>query len=142
MLIYNESQSALSYNPRTLGVCWVIYDAARLLAAVWMISFSPTATVMFGALLTRVPNPYSLMDAFHLLYLCAIVWSVVAGGLGIIAGLALLANKVLGRSIGIVAAFLSLPELPLGVMLGAYTLIVLLPATPEQVYFSTPARAA
>jgi hypothetical protein len=141
MPTYNSSSAVLNYNPRTLGVCWVIYGAARLLVALWMVAFNATATVMFGALLTRVPNPYSLMDAFHLIYLCAIVWSAAAGVLGIIAGLALLVNKAIGRAIGIVAAFLSLPELPLGVTLGAYTLIVLLPQTAERVYVA-PARAA
>jgi hypothetical protein len=141
MPAYNSSPEILSYNPRTLGVLWVIYGAARLLVAVWMIGFIPTATVMFGALLSRVPNPYSLMDVFHLFYLCVIVWSFAAGALGIIAGLALLASKTIGRLLGIVAAFLSLPELPLGVLLGAYTLIVLLPPAAERAYV-TPARAA
>ena len=141
MPAYNSSQAALNYNPRTLGVCWVIYGAARVLVAVWMISFIPTATVMFGALLTRVPNPYSLMDAFHLLYLCGIVWSFAAGALGIVAGLALVSNQAMGRTLGIVAAFLALSELPLGIVLGVYTLIVLLPSTAEPVYYA-PARAA
>ncbi len=138
---YNSSPAILNYNPRTLGVLWVIYGAARLLVALWMIAFIPTATVMFGALLTRVPDPYSLMDTFHLLYLCAIVWSFAAGTFGIIAGLALLVGQTPGRMLGIVAAFLALPELPLGVMLGAYTLIVLLPTEAERAYVS-PARAA
>jgi len=96
---------------------------------------------MFGALLNRVPEPFALMSTFHLLYLCAIIWSLVAGALGIIAGLALLASKSMGRTLGIAAALLSLPELPLGVMLGAYTLVVLVPAEPERVYVA-PARAA
>ena len=141
MPAYNSSEATLNYNPRTLGVCWVIYGAARVLVALWMIGFIPTATVMFGALLTRVPNPYSLMDAFHLLYLCAIVWSFAAGALGFIAGIALLAGQAMGRMLGIVAAFLALSELPLGVILGVYTLIVLLPSTAEPVYVA-PARAA
>ena len=141
MPAYNSSPEIVNYNPRTLGVLWVIYGLARVLVAVWMIGFIPTATVMFGALLTRVPNPYSLMDIFHLLYLCAIVWSFLAGAIGIMAGLALLASNPMGRMLGIVAAFLSLPELPLGVMLGAYTLIVLLSPAAERVYVA-PARAA
>jgi hypothetical protein len=141
MPAYNSSPEMLTYNPRTLGVLWVIYGAARIIVAVWMIGFIPTATVMFGALLTRVPNPYSLMDTFHLFYLCAIVWSFAAGAFGIIAGLALMVSKPMGRTLGIVVALLSLPELPLGVMLGAYTLIVLLPATSDRVYVA-PARAA
>ena len=40
---------------RILGICWIIYGVARLIFAVWLVSFSNTATVMFGALLARVP---------------------------------------------------------------------------------------
>lgn len=116
----------LPSNYRTLGVCWVIYGVIRLLVAVWLIGFSATATVMFGALLTRVPDPYSLMSAFHLLYLLAIVWSFVAGLLAIAAGLALLGGKAAGRLLGILAAFFSVTEIPLGITIGTYTLIVLL----------------
>lgn len=141
MPTYNPSKAALNYNPRILGIGWVIYGAIRLLVGLWMIAFSGTATVMFGALLTRVPNPYSLMDAFHLLYLCAVVWTVTAGALAIIAGLALLAGKSIGRSFGIIAAFLSLSDLPLGIMLSIYTLIVLLPSSSDSIFLA-PARAA
>jgi hypothetical protein len=126
---------------RTLGTCWVIYGAIRLLVALWLVGFSTTATVMFGALLTRVPDPYSLMSAFHLLYLVTIVWSFAAGLLGIVAGLALIGSKSAGRSLGIIAAFLSISEIPLGVTIGTYTLIVLLPARGESLYGSS-ARAA
>src|SRR5438309_8903357 len=113
-------------NFKTLGVCWVIYGVVRLLVAVWLIGFNATATVMFGALLTRVPDPYSLMSAFHLLYLLAIVWSFVTGLLGIAAGLALLGGKAASRLLGIIAAFFSVSDIPLGVTIGTYTLIVLL----------------
>jgi hypothetical protein len=130
-----------SYNSKALGICWTIYGVARLLGAVWLVGFSPTATVMFGALLTRVPDPYSLMSAFHFLYLVAIIWSFAAGVTGIVAGLVLLADRTVGRTLAIVAAFLSVSEIPIGVTLGVYTLMVLLPARAEPVYVA-PARAA
>jgi hypothetical protein len=141
MPTYNSSQVALNYNSRTLGICWILYGAARCLVAIWLVGFIPMATVMFGALLNRVPDPYSLMSAFHLLYLCLIVWSVAAGAVGIIAGFAMLSSKAVGRMLGIVAAFLSLSEIPLGLTLSVYTLLVLLPATAKSVYVA-PARAA
>jgi hypothetical protein len=137
----NSSSSVQHYNPRTLGVLWVIYGAARLLVAIWMVTFIPTATVMFGTVLTRVPNPYSLMTLFHLFYLGAIVWSFMAGALGILAGLAMVASKSISRTLGVAAALLSMPELPLGVMLGAYTLVVLLTPAAERAYVPA-ARAA
>src|SRR5262245_37917350 len=105
-------------NSRTLGICWVIYGLIRLLVAVWLMGFNATATVMFGALLTRVPDLNSLMSAFHLIYLVAIVWSIAAGVLGIAAGLALIGSKTASRSLGIIAAFFSVSEIPLGVTIG------------------------
>ena len=130
-------------NSRTLGICWVIYGLIRLLMAVWLVGFNATATVMFGALLTRVPDPYSLMSTFHLLYLVAIVWSVAAGLLGIVAGLALIGGKAAGRSLGIIAALFSVSEIPMGVTIGTYTLVVLLPTRTERVYVNPDsARAA
>jgi hypothetical protein len=127
---------------RTLGVCWAIYGAVRLLIALWMAVFAPTATLMFGALLGRVPDPYSLMGAFHFVYLVAVIWSAASGILGIIAGLALLSGKWGGaRLLAICAAILSLCEIPLGLTLGAYTLIVLLPANAQRSFIGVP-RAA
>jgi hypothetical protein len=39
---------------KTLAVCWIAYGIFRLAAAIWLVSFTPIATVMFGALLVRV----------------------------------------------------------------------------------------
>ena len=116
----------------TLGAFWVIYGVARLLAAAWLTAFSGTATVMFGALLTRVPNPYSLMDAFHIFYIVVVAWSVVCGIVGILAGVALLSGHGSARILSVVAAFLSVSEIPLGLVLGIYTLLVFFDAPVRQ----------
>lgn len=107
---------------KTLGLAWIVYGVYRLAVTVWLISFTTTATLMFGALLTRVPDPYSLMTAFHILYSVAIVWSGVSALLGIVAGLAMMASQNAARILVVAAALLALPELPFGVMLGTYTL--------------------
>jgi hypothetical protein len=120
----------LNSHSKILGMCWIIYGAIRLCMALWLTVFSTTATLMFGALLTRVPNPFTLMSDFHLIYLGIVVWSAVAGVLGILAGLALLAGQGFARLLALAAAFLSLSEIPLGITLSAYTLIALLPADP------------
>ena len=96
---------------------------------------------MFGALLTRVPNPFSLMSAFHFLYLGLIIWSAASGALGVLAGLLLLTGQRSARLVAILASLVSLPELPLGVIISVYTLVVLLPVAPTQSYVA-PARAA
>jgi hypothetical protein len=111
----------------TLGAIWILYGLLRLVAAVGLFLYTATATLMFGALLNRVANPYALMDIFHIVYLGAIVLAVVSGIVGIMAGLALMGGGRSVRTLGLIAGFLSLCNLPLGTTLGIYTLIVLLP---------------
>lgn len=115
---------------RILGTCWLLYGLVRLATAVWLALFSGTATLMFGALLNRVPDPFSLMNIFHFLYGLLVAISTVCGILGILAGLALLSGSRSGRILAILAAFFSLPSIPLGTTLGIYSLIVLLTWNP------------
>jgi hypothetical protein len=118
----------LSSHRRVLGICWIVYGILRVLAGIWLILLSGTSTVMFGALLTRVPNPFALMSDFHLVYAGLVVLSFACGLFGILAGLALLANQGTARMLAVVAAFLSVSEIPFGTTLGVYTLVLLLPS--------------
>jgi hypothetical protein len=130
-----------SNHLQTLGTCWIVYGVIRLILALCLFIYSATATVMFGALLNRVPNPFSLMADFHVLYIAMIALSVVCGILGIIAGLALISGNPSGRLLALIAGFLSLSNIPLGTTLGIFTLVVLLPIRAAQLY-SHSARAA
>lgn len=112
---------------RTLGIFWIIYGILRLIAAVCLFVYNGTATLMFGALLDRVPNPFALMADFHFVYAALIALSVLCGVFGILAGVALLGGGRSGRKLALIAAFLSLCEIPFGTTLGIYTLVVLLP---------------
>lgn len=107
---------------KALGLAWIVYGVYRLAVTVWLIAFTTTATLMFGSLLTRVPDPYSLMTAFHIVYSVAIVWSGISAVLGILAGLAMLISQSATRILVTAAALLALPELPFGVMIGVYTM--------------------
>jgi hypothetical protein len=111
-----------------LGFCWIVYGILRVIAGIWLVLFSGTSTVMFGALLTRVPNPFALMGDFHIIYAGLVVLSFLCGLFGILAGLALLANQRPARMLAVLAAFLSVSEIPFGTTLGIYTLVVLLPS--------------
>jgi hypothetical protein len=82
---------------------------------------------MFGALLSRVADPFALMGDFHIVYVCIVVLTLLSGLFGLFAGLALLANRRPARMLALVASFLSVSEIPFGTTLGIYTLIVLLP---------------
>jgi hypothetical protein len=127
---FDESEAVkLSSHRGTLGACWLVYGILRVLAGIWLILFSGTSTVMFGALLNRVPNPFALMSDFHLVYACLVVLSFLCGLFGILAGLALLANQRPARVLAVIAAFLSVSEIPFGTTLGIYTLVVLLPSS-------------
>jgi hypothetical protein len=125
-----STNAVATRNPRanssTLGALWIVYAILRLVAVILLILYTGTATVMFGALLTRVPDPFTLMTIFHILYITAILVTALSGLFGLFAGLALLAGKS-ARTLSLVAAFLSLSDLPLGTTLGIYTLIIFLP---------------
>ena len=126
-----SSNAVAARNPRanssTLGALWIVYAILRLVAVILLVLYTGTATVMFGALLTRVPDPFTLMTIFHILYIAAIIVTALSGLFGLFAGLALLAGKSTARALSLIAAFLSLSDLPLGVTLGIYTLIIFLP---------------
>jgi hypothetical protein len=111
-----------------LGVLWAIYGVSRLVIALVLAMFSGTATLMFGALLSRVPNPFALMADFHLLYVCIIVWNILSGIVALVAAVALIGHRGSARALAILAGFLALPVPFFGIMLGVYTLIVFLPS--------------
>ena len=112
----------------TLGILWAIYGISRLIIALVLAFFSGTATLMFGALLSRVPNPFALMADFHLLYTCIIIWNILSGIVALVAAADLLARRRSARAMAILAAFVALPVPFFGIMLGIYTLLVLFPS--------------
>jgi hypothetical protein len=113
---------------RNLGILWVLYGLLRLVGALGVFLYSGTLTLMWGALLTRVPDPYTLMGLFHSFLIFAIILGIVAGVVSVIAGLNLMSGGASARSLGLVAAFFGLVNGPFGIALGAYTLVVLVPA--------------
>jgi hypothetical protein len=138
------SQGSARYrrpHARLLAVCWIVYGLICLATALVMLVYRGMATVMFGTLLSRVADPFSLMSLFHVVYTLIVVLSVLCGVLGIVAGLGLMAGHHSGRTLALVAGFLSLPRIPLGIMLGTYTLVVLLPDAALNTEYTSP-RAA
>src|SRR5277367_1575997 len=113
---------------RNLGILWVLYGLLRLVGALGVFLYSGTLTLMWGSLVTRVPNPFALMDLFHFFLVFVIILGIVAGVISIIAGLALMSGGASARTLGLLAAFFGLINGPLGIALGAYTLVVLIPA--------------
>ena len=119
---------------RILGSFWVVYGIIRLIMVLCLLIYGGTATLMFGALLNRVPNPFALMDIFHFLYAAVIVLSAVSGLIGLVAGLAMIGGVRSGRNLALLAAILSVSDVPLGLTLGIYTLVELLPIKTSQLF--------
>jgi uncharacterized membrane protein HdeD (DUF308 family) len=122
-----SAASTLNGHRRILGLCWILYGILRIIFGILLLGFSGTATVMFGALLGRVPNPFALMTDFHIVYAGLIVLSIMCGIFGLLAGLALLAGQRPARALALIAAFLAVSELPFGTTLGIYTMVILFP---------------
>lgn len=138
MTAENPITKNLARHLRILGICWVLYGIIRIVAAVVLALSSNTATLMFGALLNRVPDPFSLMNFFHFAYSLLVVISAACGILGALAGVALLTGSQVGRTLAILAAFFSLSSIPLGTTLGIYTLIALLTWSPQRTSAAIP----
>src|SRR5579863_7866985 len=92
---------------RTLGGFWTIYGVIRMIMVLCLLIYGRTVTLMFGALLSRVPDPFALMDFFHFLYTVMIILSAVCGLVGLVAGLALIGGQRSGRKLALIAAVLS-----------------------------------
>jgi hypothetical protein len=113
---------------RNLGILWFLYGLLRFSGALGVYLYSATLTLMWGAVISRVPNPFTLMDLFHVFLVFVIILGIVAGIVAIIAGLSLMSGRASGRRLGLLAAFFGLTNGPLGIALGAYTLAFLVPA--------------
>lgn len=127
MAVAEPAAGNLEGHRQTLGVCWILYGIYRLILGIFLFVYTGTATVMFGALLGRVPDAFTMMAEFHVVYAVVVVLSFVCGLIGLLAGLALVANQGPGRKLALVAAILSVSDLPFGTTLGIFTLIALLP---------------
>jgi hypothetical protein len=113
---------------RGLGILWVLYGLLRLIGALGVFLYSNVLVLMWGAIITRVPNAETMMGLFHSFLVFVIILGIVAGVVSIIAGLGLMSSGASAKSLGLVAAFFGLTNGPLGIALGAYTLVVLVPA--------------
>jgi hypothetical protein len=133
-----SSSNSVLRNPNshfgTLGALWIVYGVLRLILAACLLIYAGTATLMFGALLNRVADPFTLMSVFHFLYAATIVLSVACGLIAIFAGLALLGGRSVGRKLAILASVLSLCDVPLGITLGTFTLVEFLPIETPMLY--------
>jgi hypothetical protein len=119
------SESGGTYG--TLGVLWAVYAILRFAGAAFIVVYEGMLTVMWGAIITRVANPFALMSLFHFFLVFAIVLNIVAGVVSLFAAIALLGRSGSARKLALVASFFGLTNGPLGIALGAYTLVICFP---------------
>ena len=119
------SESGGTYG--TLGVLWALYAILRFAGAAFIVVYEGMLTVMWGAVITRVANPFALMSLFHFFLVFAIVLNIVAGIVSLFAAIALLGRSGSARKLALVASFFGLTNGPLGIALGAYTLVICFP---------------
>ena len=111
----------------TLGILWLIYGLVMIAAAAFMVVYNGTLTLMWGAIITRVPNALGWMSAFHLFLGATVVMALVSAFFSFAAGFALMRGAASSRKLGLIAAAFGLLGAPPGVALGAFTVAMLYP---------------
>jgi hypothetical protein len=117
----------------TLGVLWIVYGLICVVKTAWILINSATLTLMWGALLNRVANPFIWMNLFHFAMLAAVVLAIVTAIVSFLAGVALTRGGPSARMLALVASFFGLITGPLGIALGVFTLVIMIPQTARQV---------
>lgn len=111
-----------------LGMLWVVYGVIMIAAAAWIIVYNRTLTVMWGAIVSHVADPFAWMSAFHLFLGATVVMALISAVLSFLAGVALMQGAGSSRSLGLAAAVFGMLGTPPGVALGVFTVAILLPA--------------
>jgi Na+/H+-dicarboxylate symporter len=115
----------------TLGILWTAYGILMLAAGLWIVLYNRTLTLMWGAIVSRVPDPFTWMDAFHFFLVLAVIMSVISAIFSLLAAAALLGGTASARKLGLIAALFAMLGTPLGIALGVFTVAILLPLPPS-----------
>ena len=114
----------------TLGILWVIYGVICIVKAAWIVVYSATLTLMWGAILNRVADPFFWMNLFHIWLIGAVIVLILTAIFSFLAAVMLMQSRV--GALTLVASVLAIITGPLGIALGAYTMIVTLARPADQ----------
>jgi ABC-type spermidine/putrescine transport system permease subunit II len=125
----------------TLGILWVIYGLICIVKAAGIVVYSATLTLMWGALLNRVADPFFWMNLFHTWLIGAVVVLILTAIFSFVAAVTLMQSRGSGRALTLVASVLAIITGPLGIALGTYTMIVTVggPADQSRANFASAA---
>jgi hypothetical protein len=123
---FEEGAYMQANSPRqsTLGILWVIYGLVCIVKAAWIVVYSGTLTLMWGALLNRVADPFFWMNMFHIWLIGAVIVLIVTAIFSFLAAVSLMQGRGVARGLTLVASILAIITGPLGIALGTYTMIV------------------
>jgi len=116
----------------TLGILWALFGVLCIVKVAFIVINSATLTLMWGALLNRVANPFFWMSMFHFAMLAAVVLAIITAMVSFLAGIALMQGGPSGRMLALVASFFGLISGPLGIALGVFTLVIMIPQRAGQ----------
>ena len=116
-----ERPSANHWN--TLGHLWAADDCCGGLDLV----YNRTLTVMWGAIISRVADPFAWMNLFHLLLVLTVVMALASAAFSLLAAFTLMGGARSSRTLGLIAAAFGMLGTPPGVALGVFTVAMLFP---------------
>lgn len=112
---------------RTLGVLWGIYGLLMVAGAAWIIVYNRTLTVMWGAIVSRVADPFAWMNMFHLFLVATVVMALLSALFSLLAAFTLMSGSGAARRLGLIAAAFGMLGTPPGIALGVFTVAMLFP---------------
>ena len=107
-----------------LSALWMVYGVICIAKAAWIVVYSATLTLMWGAIINHVANPFFWMSAFHIWLTGAFIVLAFTALFSFLAAVALRGARAKGRAWTLVASVLAILTGPLGIALGAYTMVV------------------
>jgi hypothetical protein len=110
-----------------LGILWGIYGVMMIAAAAWIIVYNRTLTLMWGAIISHVADPFTWMRLFHLFLGATVVMALISALFSLLAAGALMQGAGASRSLGLIAAAFGMLGTPPGVALGVFTVARLYP---------------
>jgi hypothetical protein len=115
----------------TLGILWVLYGITCIGKAAWIAVYNTTLTLMWGAIINHVADPFFWMSAFHIWLVGATVVLILAAIFSFLAAVSLMPGRRRGGVLALIASVLAILTGPLGVALGAYTMVVTIPRSAD-----------
>jgi hypothetical protein len=109
----------------------MVYTVLMVAAAVWIILYNRTLTVMWGAIISHVADPFAWMSAFHFLLGATVAMALISAAFSPLAAVALMLGTAASRALGLIAAAFGMLGTPPGIALGVFTVAILFPLGGE-----------